>query len=277
LARLADAPPTATNPPFANGVPTVHWALLAHWFEQLSEQGRVARPNYTWSLLHVANVARNLGFDRFSALEFGVAGGNGLVALESAADAVQELAGVKVDVHGFDTGIGLPPAVDYRDAPYVMDTGEFAMDETALRARLRRAELHLGLVRDTIGPFAESSPAPVGFVAVDVDYYSSTVDALRLFDADASLFMPRVLAYFDDVLGYPWGESNGERLAIREFNDSHDQRVVDQIPGLRYTLPPSQFQSQWAEQMYLIHILDHPAYAKNEHTSFSTRLDLHQS
>ena len=43
------------------------------------------RPNYTWALLHAGHLAKTLGIRRISAIEFGVAGGNGLLALENAA------------------------------------------------------------------------------------------------------------------------------------------------------------------------------------------------
>lgn len=269
LAKGDDGPTMAAPAP-----PRNHWELVIQLYHRLEAEGRVLRPNYTWSMLHVGNIARTLGYEAFSAVEFGVAGGNGLVAMEAAAEAVEELLGPRVEVHGFDTGTGLPPPVDHRDAPYVQAEGEFEMDEPRLRARLRRAELHLGLVRDTIDSFVHSGPAPVGFISFDLDLYSSTMDAFKLLDASPDVLLPRPLAYFDDLIGYPWGDSNGERLAIREFNAAHTQRTIDQLHGLRYMLPQSQFHAQWTEAMYLVHALDHPRYADYEHTSFGTRLDL---
>ena len=53
-----------------------------------------------------------LGYDRISVIEFGVAGGNGLVALESCARQAAELSGVAIDTYGFDTGTGLPKPTD---------------------------------------------------------------------------------------------------------------------------------------------------------------------
>jgi len=256
------------------GPPNNHWELINRIFVQLEREGRTPRPNYTWSLLHAGNIARTLGFERFAAIEFGVAGGNGLVALEGAADAVQQHLGVGVDVVGFDHGVGLPPPEDYRDAPYLMEAGQFAMDEAKLRARLHHAQLHIGLVRDTLASFIASKPAPIGFISFDLDYYSSTIDAFKLFDAPAEQFFPRVLCYFDDVLGYPWGESNGERLAIADFNRTHPNRIIDFLPGLRYSLPASEFHARWVESMYAAHILDHPRASEDEGVAIVTRLDL---
>jgi hypothetical protein len=62
-------------------------------------------------------------------------------------------------------------------------------------------------------------PYPVGFVAFDLDYYSSTTVAFRVFEKE---HLPRVHCYFDDTI---WPESAyhneyiGELCAIREFNE----------------------------------------------------------
>jgi hypothetical protein len=148
------------------------------------------------------------------------------------------------------------------------------MNEAALRARLRRAKLVLGLIRETLGDWVASRPAPVGFISFDVDYYSSTVDAFSLLEADSSVLMPRIMCYFDDVLGYPWGYLNGERLAIDEFNDAHEQRKIAQLHGMRFWAPGSQRNASWPEAKYVAHVLDHPRYLENEGVTISTRLDL---
>jgi hypothetical protein len=207
-------------------------------------------------------------------MEFGVAGGNGLVALEIAADHAERRLGTRVEVAGFDTGSGLPPPLDERDTPYVHHEGDFPMDEPALRARLQRADLVLGLVRDSVRDFVASGPPPIGFLAFDLDYYSSTMDALSLFEGDSSVFMPRVLCYFDDVLGYPWAEFNGERLAINEFNQANTSRRISRIHALRYMLPRSELHAAWPDAMYVAHVFDHPRYNEDEGVAFSTRLDL---
>ena len=175
------------------------------------------RPQYLWPTLQSASSAKALGVPRISVVEFGVAGGNGLLALEEAAAAAESLLGIGVAVAGFDTGKGLPPPVDHRDVPFVLRPGYFEMDERALRDRLSRAELVLGPVAETLGPWLETGPAPVGFAAFDLDYWSSTVDALRLFDARDGVLLPRILCYFDDILGVAWGDFNGERAAIADF------------------------------------------------------------
>jgi hypothetical protein len=95
-----------------------------------------------------------------------------------------------------------------------------------------------------------------------------------LLEAPADRFLPRVLCYFDDTLGYPWGDSNGERLAIREFNERSKTRVIDRLEGMRYMIPPSEAIARWVEALYLLHVLDHPRAAEDEGVALVTRLDL---
>lgn len=251
-----------------------HWAVVGEEFARIQASGLPVRPNYTWCVLHAASVASRTGVDEISVLEFGVAGGNGLVALEAVAAEAERVLGVGIRVYGFDTGQGLPPPLDHRDAPFLMERGDFPMDQDALRARLERAELVLGEVGSTVPAFLESSPAPVGFISFDLDYYSSTRDALRLLDGDAAAFLPRVLCYFDDVHAYPWGDSLGARLAIREFNQERESRKVDALHGMRYLMAAEHRDERWVEALYLAHLFDHPRYDEFEGTHLVRRLDL---
>jgi hypothetical protein len=226
-------------------------------------QGRL-RPHFTWALLHAAHLAKSIGMTRISAMEFGVAGGNGLLALEHAADLVEEKIGVKVDVYGFDTGAGLPPPLDYRDLPNLYKESAYQMDVDALRQRLRHAELILGLVEETVPKFVASNPAPIGFMSIDVDYYTSTVAVLKILECSKELLMPRVHCYFDDVIGMTFSEFTGELLAIAEFNDSHPMRKISSIYGLKYLLPEPYSRHAWCEQLYLAHIFDHDLYGRRD-------------
>ena len=234
----------------------------------------VARSHFTWCLLHAARLARALRIPRISVLELGVAGGNGLVALEAAAGPVERLLGVGLEIFGFDAGTGLPKPQDPRDLPNLYREGIYAMDEPLLRARLRRSDLRIGLVADTIGTFMGERHPPVGFVSVDLDLYSSTRDALRLFAGDPELLLPRVHCFFDDIMGFTFADHNGERLAIAEFNAGHAHRKLSPIHGLRHFVPPEEFHSIWTEQVYLAHVLDHPRYGEFDGLATAETLDL---
>lgn len=228
------------------------------------ETAAALRPAYTWGLVQGAALARALGVPAVSAIEFGVAGGNGLTALERIAARIEPDFGVQIELHGFDTGVGLPSVDDPRDLPNLYAPGDYAMDVERLRASLHRARLHLGPVRETIAPFLAAEPAPVAFVSFDVDLYTSTRDALTVFRANHTRLLPRVYCYLDDILGLTFGDHNGERLAVREFNDEHEQRKISPIYGLRHYLPWPLRDQQWTDMMFLLHLMDHPRYGDND-------------
>jgi hypothetical protein len=228
-------------------------------------QNRVrTRPQYLWPLLHAAHVARALGIPRIAALEFGVAGGNGLLAMERAAAAARDLSGTDVAIFGFDTGSGMPAPVDHRDAPWLIEPSYFTMDEAALRARLNGSRLVLGPVAETVAEWSRSDHPPIGFMAFDLDYYSSTMEAFGVIEGDPERMLPRVPCYFDDVFGYGWTDFMGPRAAIAEFNEAHDERKIGKIHGLRFELPPEEFRQPWHEKLYVLHMFDHPRYAQSE-------------
>jgi hypothetical protein len=219
------------------------------------------RPNYVWGVVQGAGLAQVLRIPRISVIEFGVAGGNGLMALQDIAARVEDVFSVGIDVYGFDSGAGLPKPRDYRDLPHFFVEGFYPMDAKRLNARLHKAHLKLGQIEDTLSDFINAKPAPVAFVAVDLDLYTSTKHAFALFEANTSLLLPRIYCYFDDVLGFTYSEFTGELLAIAEFNAAHEMRKISKINGLSYFLPPSLAQHRWTEQFYLAHIFDHPSYA----------------
>lgn len=228
----------------------------------LREGRAVKKPSYVWGIVHSAHLARNLGMQGISAIEFGVAGGNGLVAMESVAEKIEDIFKMRVEVYGFDTGKGLPKPQDYRDMPNLYLEAAFPMDVEKLKNRLKRARLHLGLVQETVAEFIRARPAPIGFISIDLDYYSSTMDAFKVLEADTGLLLPRVHCYFDDIMGFTNSEFNGERLAIAEFNSSHETRKVSPIFGLKHFLPPRYANQEWVDEMYMAHIFEHELYGQ---------------
>jgi hypothetical protein len=247
--------------PIAAPIPTPDWAYerLNQVFADLAVSTE-HRPHFAWGILYAAHLAKTLGITRISALEFGVAGGNGLLSMEAVSTAVGKLLDVEIDVYGFDTGVGLPKPEDYRDLPNIYRESAFPMDQAKLRSRLTKARLVLGPVDETVGGFLDSVPAPIAFISFDLDYYSSTMHAFRLFEGDGRLLLPRVHCYFDDIMGFTFSEFTGERLAIAEFNRNHLKRKISPIFGLRYFLPRPYDHAVWPDQMYLAHIFDHERY-----------------
>ena len=228
------------------------------------ERGAGAHPQYLWGVLLAVRIAKALQIERISAIEFGVAGGNGLIALERAASAAAELSGVELDVYGFDIVSGFPMPTDHRDLPQLIVPGWFEMDVEALRARLTSAQLLLGPVAETVPGFVAEGHAPIGFMAFDLDLYSATMEAFGVLEQGPDRLLPRAVCYFDDLFGYAWHDYNGERAAIADFNASHEQRKLAKVHGLRYSLPPSEWRRAWHEQMYIAHLFDHPDYCASE-------------
>jgi hypothetical protein len=217
--------------------------------------------NYTWGVIQAGNLAKTLGVPRISVVEFGVAGGNGLVALEKISERVSAHYDVGIDVYGFDTGVGLPQPEDYRDLPDILCQGDFPMDVTMLRKHLTKAQLFLGLVEETITKFIQSSPAPVAFISFDMDFYSSTMQGFKLLEAADTVLLPRVYCFFDDI--FACGDFNGERLAISDFNASHLTRKISHIYGLQYFLPNGIGNGMLWDKYHMAYIFDHVLYGKN--------------
>jgi hypothetical protein len=221
------------------------------------------RPYYAYGVHQAALQAKRLGHGNMSVIEFGVAGGTGLVVLENTAQTIGREVGIDIQVYGFDSGGGLPPPADNRDLPYVWQKGFYRIDEAAIGAKLRRARLILGLVADTVEKFVrEFNPAPIGFVAFDLDYYTSTMDAFKLFDAAGPpQRLPRIFCYFDDIIGKDEElhcEHVGELAAVKDFNAAHPSMKLGRIHGLRHKRI---FHSGWCDQMFVLHDLAHPQYA----------------
>jgi hypothetical protein len=135
----------------------------------------VRRRHYAYSVLRAADVARGQGLGSVTVAEFGVAEGAGLLNLCKLAEHTTKETGINVRVVGFDTGKGLPPPIDYRDHPELFQAGDYPMDCDALVTRIpANGRLVLGPLSETVPEFMKdvSVDAPLGFAAIDVDYYS---------------------------------------------------------------------------------------------------------
>jgi hypothetical protein len=143
--------------------------------------------------------------------------GNGLIDAEMHIIEVMKLFAVDIELYGFDIGSGLPRPQDYRDIPHFFRPGFYKMDRDSLQQKLKRAKLVIGNVNETCKTFFDKyKPAPIGCVFHDLDFYSSTKDALTIFETDSTHFLPRVFMYFDDIIGddlWLCNEFTGERLA----------------------------------------------------------------
>jgi hypothetical protein len=220
----------------------------------------VVRQQYAFSILKTAELAQAQGLKSVTVIEFGVAAGAGLMNICNIARKITKLTGVEFQIFGFDSGQGMPPPRDHRDHPEVFSEGSFPLiDRGALiRALPQNARLILGDIQETLPHFiAGLSPSsPVGFVVIDVDYYSSAKDCLNVFLGEPNHYLPLALVYLDDI-GFesasPW---TGELLAVREFNEENEMRKINLFTGLRHKRLFKH--TSWFDQLYLLHVLDHP-------------------
>jgi hypothetical protein len=216
----------------------------------------VRRRPLAFGLLQAADWARECSVSKITAIELGVANGAGIVNMCSLAAKITQVTGVSFDIVGFDTGTGMPPPKDFRDHPEFYGTGDFPMENRdVLQKRLpANAKIVIGDVSETIKPFLKDCTT-IGFVSVDVDYYHSTVEALKLLDAAPEKYLPWVVMYFDDVEYDRHNPFCGELAAIEDFNIGHADRKIAKFNFLRQRRI---FQrASWIDHMYIAHIFGH--------------------
>ena len=221
-----------------------------------------SRPHYAYCMLAAADLATRLGHDRISAIEFGVAGGNGLAFIRDFAPKVLRATGVSFEIYGFDTGEGMPPPKDAKDLPYWFQASQYRMDRAALEQFVPEAKLMIGDIKDTTPRFVEKmGPAPIGAIFNDVDYYSSSLNSFEIFDQVRQFpesFLPRVFVYLDDILGTElemYGPFNGQMAAVADYNASQSQVKIHLNQNLI-----SQSHLRYRYQIYYAHLLSHPRY-----------------
>jgi hypothetical protein len=233
------------------------WIRRHTTFREQEELGVLKRPAYAYGLLRAADIARYFGYEQTTVCEFGVASGDGLLAMITLAGRVSAETGVRFRIVGFDTGTGLPAPVGYKDHPEIWSAGDYPMLPGAkLAERIRgRAELVLGDIRETVQPFLASldTAMPLGFIVVDVDIYTSAKHSLMCLLGRPQQYHPAVSIYFDDVGHFFANRWCGELAAIDEFNAANDHRKIDRDRSRRH------LQNGWFDGMYVCHMLDHPS------------------
>lgn len=224
------------------------------YFDLLPRQGNA------FALLSAADQARAQGLSRVTVIEFGVANGAGLLNLASLATRVTEETGIDFSIVGFDGGTGMPPPRDYRDHPEFYREGDFPMQHSdELRRRLpANADLIVGEIDETLTAFVDRlTPAsPIAFVVLDVDYYWSAVTCLEALTGDPELYLPTTILHLDDISFPAHNRWQGELLAVEEFNECQEMRKITPYNFLRASRLFKR--PMWIDQLYTLHVLDHP-------------------
>jgi hypothetical protein len=228
-------------------------------FEFRLNMNSLKRMQYAYICFHAAKLGKQLGYKKISVVEYGVAGGQGLLILEEHIKEIEKFFNIEIDIYGFDTGEGLPEPIDYRDLPYHWKKGFFQMSKLNLENKLKKSKLVIGNINNTSKDFFTNfNPAPIGAVMHDFDFYSSTKTALSMMCKNEKFFLPRVFSYFDDTIGDDlslYNDFTGERLAINEFNNENNDIKIC-IP---YHFKAVNSET-WHHQIWISHFFKHEKY-----------------
>jgi len=118
--------------------------------------------------------------------------------------------------------------------------------------------LIIGNIRETLSEFfsKDFSSSPIAFLSIDVDYYSSTVESLKILEMQSDQYLSRVIIYLDDLQDQSHNSWCGELAAVNEFTENHEQRKIERHTFLRsYRIFKN---ARWIDHIFFAHILDHP-------------------
>jgi hypothetical protein len=230
------------------------------------EYDLVPRQPYAFGLQQAFEFAAahgaKLGLKRLVFVEFGVASGAGLLNLCRISEKLSCHYGIDCRIIGFDSGEGMPEPVDYRDHPEKYLGGDFVPADTdALKAALpANASIIYGDIAKTLSGLYLAPGEMIGFVSVDVDYWSSARDCLAIFERAC---LPRTPVYLDDVNNIDHHPFAGELLAVEQFNAAHERRKLSRMNGLRNWRIFKN--ALWLDQMFWFLDLDHAFYTAAFH------------
>lgn len=220
----------------------------------------IPRQHYALSIQRAFKTAKNDGINKIYLLEFGVGAGGGLININRLAKLISKSYDLDYEIIGFDTGSGLPQPVDYRDHPEIYSKGDYPdlqFKELKLPPKTR---MFYGDIKETLNQFIDviikkKDNSRIGFISIDVDYYSSTNSALNVLMKDQSLYLSKVVMYFDDVLEQTHNKFAGELLSIDEFNKSKNiYRKITPIKSLKYSRIFRN--SSYLQKIFHCHIFD---------------------
>lgn len=214
------------------------------------------RPGWPWCAVTAARQARDMGYHRISIIEFGIASGQGLIALEECVQPIFREFGVQIEIYGFGLLSGLPATSDPKDVPYLYEEGFHKTDVAQVSANLKHTTLVIGDVRQTIPEFGSTyEPAPIAGIIFDLDYYTSTIGAFSIFDSAPEFRLPRIVCYFDDLEF----QYSGESQAIVDFNNQTNTRAIGKKYGSSW---PNMRNHPFYESIFEFHDFEHPRYGE---------------
>ncbi len=217
------------------------------------------RPHYETILLESVLEAKKLGYKKVSVLELGVAGGNGIIALEKYKKRIEKYTNVEINIYGFDTGTGLPETKNNFDLPFIWSSGNFKTNKDELNKKIK-SKIFYGDIKNTFEDFIKTNPDLIISMFFDLDYYTSTKNFLSQLPKFKDFLCPRVYCYFDDIFdtNHHINEHNGELLAIREFNSQNSEikigKSFEHSSDFKFPLG--------RENLFVLHNFNHKNYSK---------------
>lgn len=230
--------------------------LIFGSFSKKIDYDLVPRQPYAFGLKAAFTEAKSIDVKKVVIIEFGVASGAGLFNLAIIAKKLSVEFDIDYEIIGFDTGKGMPKPIDYRDHPEKYGYGDFPPIGLSSENLPEKTRLIIGDIASCLPEYETQFDAGsrIGFVSIDVDYYSSTKDCLHLFAGPQFMYLPKVVLYLDDVNNIDHNQYCGELLAISEFNDKDMPRKICKMTQLRNWRIFKN--ALWLDQMYFLHILD---------------------
>ena len=219
----------------------------------------IIRQHHAYGIFEAAKFAKKLNLKEITIIEFGVANGAGLINIQNICSKISKFLGINFRIYGFDNLTGLPTIETYKDHPDLYMSSDYPItDINYLKKKLdKNVELILGNVSSTIETFNKTdlTNCPIGFVSFDLDLYSSTKNALKVFDRESKHLLPIVNLYIDDLASPKHNSRCGVLLAINEFNSESKFRFIEQHSFLQ---KQRIFQrARWINHMFQLHVLDH--------------------
>ena len=207
------------------------------------------RPHYESLIYETSKNAIKLGYKEISIIELGVAGGNGIKSILKYKKKIEKVLDIKINIIGFDTGTGLPQTNEKKDLPFFWKLGDYTnKDLKNLENQDPSIKIYEGNISNTIDKFILENNLKIGLIIFDLDLYTSTKSFLDKIPelSKKELLLPRVFCYFDDlfIADYSLDQTNGEPLAITEFNDQFDNlklgKTFDHINDFKFPLAKGQ-------------------------------------
>jgi hypothetical protein len=219
----------------------------------------ILRQHNAYSILSCAEVAKKMGINKVTLIEFGVASGSGLVNMAKIAGKVSQRTGVLFKIYGFDTGEGLTDPKGFKDYPSAFKKGDYPTNIELLKKKLpKNVELVLGDVKDTIEPFLKNFDAtyPIGYIVLDLDLFSSSLCALAVLKGKSESYYPTLHLYADDIDEFGHSVYCGEEAAISKFNSTNSMVKIERNVFLKNERV---FRKQkWLDKMFKVQVFEHP-------------------